>query len=299
MTVLLPAIVPVAIIIVIGVVVKNTLSLDQQTLSKLTLYVLIPALVIDNLYQTKVSLEGATTLVAAFVVTSGILALLVLLMKEWKQLSDSVGNTLFVTTIFGNVGNLGLPVNRFAFGEAGLERAIICLIISAVLLFGVTPAILKGGNWRYGFQLMIKLPLFWSIFVGLGLRLLQFEFPYRIDVGIEQLGNASIPLALLILGMQLTTTPFRLGIYELFASSLRLLVAPIIAFGIGIIFALEEVELKVLVMQTAMPAAVNTVLMADEFGGDASRAARTVLLSTVLSFITLPLMLWGLTQFSG
>jgi len=297
MTVLLPAIVPIAFIIVIGVIAGRQLSLDQQTLSQLTLYILIPALIIDNLYQTTISLEGATGLVAGFIVTSGILALLIVTVNQFQQSPSPVGKTLLVTTVFSNVGNLGLPVNRFAFGEQGLERAVICLIISSVLLFGVTPTILKGGNWRYGFRLMVKLPLFWAILAGLGFRLLSVEFPYRLDTGIQQLGEAAIPLALIILGMQLTNTRFRLGIYELGASGVRLVVAPTIALLVGILFSLDRIELQVLVMQMAMPTAVNTVLMADEFGGEADRAARTVVVSTLLSFVTIPLTLWLLTEF--
>jgi hypothetical protein len=62
---------------------------------------------------------------------------------------------------------------------------------------------------------------------------------------------------------------------------------------------LTGLDLKVLVLQTAMPAAVNTVLMVGEFGGEADRAARTVVVSTLLSFVSLPLILWILTQLAG
>ena len=299
MTVLLPAVVPVALIILIGVIAQRYLSLDQSTISQLTLYVLIPALIGDKLYRTTVTLEGATGLVVAFVITSALLYLLVLGINHWGKLPDTVGKSLLATTVFGNVGNLGLPLNTFAFGEEGLERAIICLITSAILLFSVVPPILKGGGWVYGIRLTLKLPMFWAMIAGITFHLLQVDFPYRLDAGIEQLGKASIPIALLILGMQLASTRFSLGKYELFATGLRLWVAPAIALGVGIMLQLTGLDLKVLVLQTAMPAAVNNVLMAGEFGGEAGRVARTVVVSTLFSFISLPLMLWILTQLLG
>jgi hypothetical protein len=299
MTVLLPAVVPVALIILIGVIAQRYLSLDQSTISQLTLYVLIPALIGDKLYRTTVTLEGATGLVVGFVITSALLYLLVLGINHWGKLPDTVGKSLLATTVFGNVGNLGLPLNTFAFGEEGLERAIICLITSAILLFSVVPPILKGGGWVYGIRLTLKLPMFWAMIAGITFHLLQVDFPYRLDAGIEQLGKASIPIALLMLGMQLASTRFSLGKYELFATGLRLGVAPAIALGVGIMLQLTGLDLKVLVLQTAMPAAVNNVLMAGEFGGEAGRVARTVVVSTLFSFISLPLMLWILTQLLG
>jgi hypothetical protein len=299
MSILLPAVVPVALIILIGVIAQRTLSLDQATLSRLALYILIPALVGDKLYRTTVSLKGAMGLVAGFVISSALLYLLVLGINQFGNLPKAMGKSLLVTTIFGNVGNLGLPMNSFAFGEEGLERAIICLITSAILLFGIIPAILTGKGWRYGVSVTLKLPLFWAMVAGIAFHVLQVEFPYRLDAGIEQLGKSSIPIALIILGMQLASTGFALGVYELFASALRLFVAPAIALGVGLMLQLTGLDLKVLVLQTAMPAAVNTVLMVGEFGGEADRAARTVVVSTLLSFVSLPLILWILTQLLG
>ncbi len=299
MTVLLPAVVPVALIILIGAIAQRYLSLDRSTLSQLALYILIPALVGDKLYRTTVSPQGAMGLVTGFVITSALLYLIVLGINYSVKPPATVGKSLLATTIFGNVGNLGLPLNSFAFGDGGLERAIICLITSAILLFGVAPAVIKGGGWCYGISMTFKLPLFWAMIAGITFHLLQVEFPYRLDVGIEQLGRASIPIALLILGMQLASTRFALGKYELLASGLRLLVAPAIALGVGLSLSLTGLDLKVLVLQTAMPAAVNTVLMVGEFGGEADRTARTVVVSTLLSFISLPLILGILTELVG
>jgi malate permease and related proteins len=258
MAVLLPAIFPVALMIIIGAIAHRYLSLNQATLSQLALYILIPALVGDKLYRTTVSLEGAIALILGFFFTSVVLYLIASAINQWGNFPETVGKSLIATTVFGNVGNLGLPMNRFAFGEAGLERAIICLITSAIILFGIAPALLKGGSWEHGIKTTLRLPLFWAMIVGIICRVLEVTFPYRLDAGIEQLGSASIPIALLILGMQLASTPFIVGKYELLASGLRLFVAPAIALGVGTILQLQGLDLKVLVLQTAMPAAVNT-----------------------------------------
>lgn len=77
---------------------------------------------------------------------------------------------------------------------------------------------------------------------------------------------------------------------------MRLLVAPLIAYLVGRTLSLEGLDLQVLVLQSAMPTAVNTFVLVTEFGGDAAWVARTVMISTLMSFVTLPLVLWAFTS---
>ncbi|NEP50261.1 MAG: AEC family transporter, partial [Moorea sp. SIO3C2] len=72
-------------------------------------------------------------------------------------------------------------------------------------------------------------------------------------------------------------------------------VAPLIAHTVGQALGLEGLNLQVLVLQSAMPVAISTVVLVTEFGGDAPLVARTVVLSTLVSFLSLPLVLWATT----
>ena len=77
---------------------------------------------------------------------------------------------------------------------------------------------------------------------------------------------------------------------------MRLLISPLIAYAVGQGLRLPELDLQVLVLQSAMPTAVNSVVLVTEFGGDAPRVARTVVVSTLMGFLTLPLVLWAVTS---
>ncbi|UJB68525.1 AEC family transporter [Acaryochloris sp. 'Moss Beach'] len=298
MTALLPAILPVSLIICIGYIAGKTLKLDYQTLSHLAIYILVPALIASSLYRNTLSLQSATGLIAGYLLTTVTLAVIVLLLSQGFKLPTPIKMSLLATTLFGNAGNLGLPMVSFTLGAAGLERAIIYLIAASILMAGVGPALLNTSGIRAGIALTLKLPLFWAMLAGLLLQLSGFQLPFRLDEGVAMLGNAAIPIALVTLGMQLAQTPLRLGKYELLAASLRLIMAPLIALGIGTILQLAPLDLKVLVLQSAMPTAVNTLIWVNEFGGDPSRVARTIIGSTLLSLITLPMML-GLIQSIG
>lgn len=291
MTALLPAILPVSLIICIGYVAGKTLKLDYQTLSHLAIYILVPALIANSLYRNTLSLQSAAGLIAGYILTTVTLAAIVLLLSRGLKLSPPVKMSLLATTLFGNAGNLGLPLVSFTLGAAGLERAIIYLISASILMAGVGPALLNTSGLRAGITLTLKLPLFWAMLAGLFLQVSNVQLPLRLDQGLEMLGNAAIPIALVTLGMQLAQNPLRLGGYELLAAGLRLLIAPIIALGIGTGLRLTGLDLQVLVLQSAMPTAVNTLIWVNEFGGEPARVAQTIIGSTLLSLITLPMML--------
>ena len=293
MTALLPAIVPVGLLIAIGFLAGRKLSLDPQTLSQLGIYILAPALVADGLYKTTLSLASSMGLLVGFTLISLLLYAIAWAIGQFFDLSPSLRKSLMATTLLPNNGNMGLPFVDFALGAAGLERAIVYMIGSSVLLFGIAPALLTGNGFVYGLRLTLKLPLIWAMLGSLSLRWLGIQLPLGLDEGIEQLGRAAIPIALLLLGMQLASTRFSIKKYELFATAIRLLLAPLIAYGVGRALHLQGLDLQVLILQSAMPAAVNTVVLVTEFGGDASRVARTIVISTLLGFLTLPAILWA------
>ena len=292
MTALLPAIIPISFIILIGWVAGRTLSLEHQTLSQLTIYILVPALIVKSLYHTTIEAESAIALIAGMVSTTTVLYLSILLMSRLCQFPANIRKSLVGTTLIGNVGNLGLPIIDFALGAAGLERAIIVLITASMLMSVVGPALLKEEGIQSGAALTLKLPLMWAMFGGILLRTSIVQLPPSLLQGIEMLGNAAIPVALVTLGMQLAQTQVAIGQYEVYASGLRLLFAPLLAFGVGHTLNLQGIDLQVLVIQSAMPAAVNSLIWANEFGGDPIRVARTIVVSTLMSLGTLPLTLW-------
>ncbi len=292
MTALFSAIISVGFIILLGAIAGRKLSLEAKTLSQLSVYILAPALVADGLYQTKVSLNSAIGILLGFAIISLILYGLIEVLANILKLPIVIRKSLLATTLLPNTGNLGLPLIAFILGEEGLERAIIYMIGASILLFGIIPALLAGHSLASGFRFTLKLPLIWAMLAGLGLRFFNLKLPFQLDTAIEQLGKAAIPIALLLLGIQLINTHFGVGKYEIIASCLRLGVAPLVAYGVGKMLHLTGLDLQVLVLQSAMPVAVNAIVLVTEFGGDTVKVARTIMTTTLASLLTLPLILW-------
>jgi predicted permease len=131
---------------------------------------------------------------------------------------------------------------------------------------------------------------------GVTLNLLDVNLPFNLGKSLEWLGMAAIPIALLILGMQLANSKFFFGWQEIGGALAKLAIAPLVAYGVGKIINLEIIDLQVLILQTAMPTAVNSLIMVTEFGGNAILVARTIIISTIISFISLPIVIWLISQ---
>ncbi len=298
MIVILSAILPVGCIVFIGFIVGKTLKLEQSTLSRLSLYVLFPALIVDNLYRTTLTGENAIAIILGFTLTYLILGFIAFYLSRCLKFSSDIQKSLVTTTALPNSGNMGLPVTLFALGEAGLERAIIYLIAWNIVVLITVPAFLQKGGFWSSIQFALKLPLTWALLFGLLLRGFTVQLPWKLDEGLHLLSEAAIPIALLMLGMQIANSHLQLHRYEILASLLRLLGGAIIAYSVGKLLGLTSLDLQVLVLQSSMPTAITAFLMVTEFGGDAVRTARVVVLSTLLSFITLPGVLWAIQMLS-
>ncbi len=299
MTAMLPAIIAVGVIVILGMIAGRTLNLDQRTLSQLIIYILAPALVVDSLYKTQMALDKAIAIMAVLVITSVTLYSLVWLINRLRPLPTPIHKSLLLAAMLPNNGNIGLPLVAFSLGEKGLERAVIYLIGSSILLFGIMPPLLSsdqhtghfGQRLQKSLKTTLQLPLTWAIAGGIVLKLLQLKLPNNLETTLHQLGQASIVLSLLLLGIQLSRTRFALQPFELSILPLRLLIGPGIAFIAASCLHLSGLDLHVVVLQSAMPVAINAVVLATEFGGDPAKVSRSVVATTAFALITLPIIL--------
>jgi predicted permease len=289
---LLSVVIPAAIVVLAGFAAGRKLELDLSTLTKLTLYILSPALIVDSMLQTELPAGEGLRIAAAFAVATALLYVLVLAIAAVGNIPLSTRTSLLATTIFPNTGNLGLSLTLLALGQDGLQRAVVTYLASAVLVFGLGPALVSGEGLKRGVKTTIRLPLMWALVAGIALRAANVQLPLGIDDGIHLLAQAAVPVLLITLGIQISRTRFKPRTSDFSTASLRLGGGPIAAYIGGRLLGLDHLALQVLVLQCATPTAVNALLVAAEFGGDSARAARAVVLTTVLAFATLPIVMW-------
>ena len=264
------------------------LELNVETLARLSVYFLIPALVFNAVAQTALSLRAASLIAVAY-----LLYLLILgLASAFGSVGLSAAQTrgVVVTSLFGNTGNMGLPITLFAYGVAGFERAVIIFVVSLVVMFVVGPTVLSGTRTSLGSRVKeaLKLPPIWAALAGLIVNVTHLDLPESVIQGVSLLGSAAIPIMLLSLGIQMHRSwVWAVSEAAVRSFGLRLLIGPFIAYGVGRVLGLQALDLKVLVLSAVMPAAVTMFVIAVEVRGDYEGVARSVIAMTVGSFVAI------------
>ena len=190
--------------------------------------------------------------------------------------------------IFGNTGNLGLPLCIFAFGQAGLGYAVIFLAVTA--LFSFTYGIyLVAGKGAFG--QVIRQPMVWATILGALFLWQGWETPLFLTNTLDLLGQMAVPMMLVTVGVaiaRLTTQSLGKAIW---LSLLKLAICFVLGWIVAAAFDLEAVAFGVLVLQMCTPVAVTSYLLAERFNADSDAVAGMVMVSTALSVGALPLIL--------
>ncbi len=285
---------PVVLVAALGALLASRVRIDHDTVSRITLYLLSPALVAETVLHTPIAMSEAVRLTLAY---AAVLA--VSLLAGWACGLGGSGRgarSMSISVGLWNAGNMGLPIALFAFGQAGFERATILFLVSFIGMYAVGPAVLTMG--RDGVTAMgtvravMRLPVLWVAALALAVRALDVPVPQGIDRGVTLLAQATLPIILLALGLQLGSGGWiRPNARIWAATAARLVVGPASAWGIGWTVGLRGEALAVLILSAAMPTAVNALLIAREYDGDTDVVAAAIVTTTLASLLTLAILL--------
>lgn len=289
-------ILPIFVIAGVGYLIAHRFQANPRLLSQLTFNVFSPCLLFDLLVRSR--LAGSEVLlmilfVAILVAIAGVLAYLVgrILRLQRARLAG-----LMLTSMFMNAGNYGLPVTQFAFGDMALAYASIFFVSMAILSYTVGTIVASMGSASLKDSLLnlFKIPTIYAVPLALLVSQQNWTLPVSISRSIELLADASIPSMLLVLGMQLQAARWTSGLRSLSAAlGIRMILIPVAAFLITPFFGWQSHAYHAVMLESAMPAAVLTTMLATEYNADPSFVAFTVFTGTVISPIILtPLMYW-------
>lgn len=289
-------IVPVILVAGTGTILARRFTLDTQTISKISLQALTPALALHTLLTTEVSAGAMVQVSVAYTAVTLVGVVLGLVIGLGMGLPAEKRRAVMVTGAIGNTGNMGLPIALFALGQVGFDQSVLLFIASVVLGFIVFPLVYgSAGGMRSAVVKMIRMPVMWAMLFAVILRSLGWSLPQGVMSGIELLSQATLPMVLLALGIQLGATGRpRLTAPVLVASGIRIFVMPVVAVGVGLLIGMHGLPLQSLVLASAMPSAVNAYLFAIEMKGDTRTVGDTVTVTTVMSFVTVALVTWML-----
>ena len=210
------------------------------------------------------------------------------------------------TGIFGlnaaypNYGYMGVPLCILAFGaEAALPLGLV-LLADTIVLLALTAVFVSadgGGPLRSLAGIaatMVKNPLLQSVVLGLAFGATGFELPVLVDRLFTMLAGAAAPVALFALGATLYGQPLRSAAGEIAAlSAVKLAVHPLLVAALFIMVPGQgEIWVKVAIVSACLPVAANVFMLSQVYGAYTGRTASTILVSTMLATLTVPVVLY-------
>ena len=288
----------------------------KQTLSNLLVNLVVPAMIINS-YRMEFSAEilhnlvadwqiwGIPGLVLATILSiplSILLGLIITLLFTARS-RDSRTPIFRFACVFSNAGYMGLPLISALFGSEGLLYASAFFTMFNLLLWTVGYSMVsRSSDPKKVTQSLLHCPAIYAIVVGLAIYLLQIPLPDLIVQPMELLGNMNTPLSMLITGMLIASGDLHRTLTDQHIWKLtvvRMLFIPVLtiaAFAALGLFRYGMVT-QVIVLLECCPAASITSVFAVQFHHDEQFAAGSVVLTTLLSIVFLPLCALIITMF--
>ncbi len=286
---------------------RGVLSRESDgVLTAVILHLTLPALIVYSMdrpfHPSYVKEFSLLVMLSVFIL--GIACAAAFFLAKVVPLSDSQTGVFQGITIFGNQGFIGYTVCYLLFGEQGI---MYCAVFNLPYLILI---------WTYGVFIVARRkdsrPAWRTVFVnagviatviGLVLHLLPFTLPDRIAGMLEMLGMPTIPFSMLLIGSlianldldALRKLAFHPSIWT--AVLLKLLVLPLLLLPFSV--TASYLLLAVAVLTSATPSAPTISMYAQRYGGDVDFASIGVLISTILSLLTIPVLFYTITLLYG
>ena len=294
LNILLTTVAPIVLIAGLGAVLDKWKTIDTRTLSTVIIYFGSPALAFYSIASSSIDGREFGQLVLFALLCMIVITVVSWLISVGTKMNRLTSSAFVLSVALVNGLNYGVPLNEFAFGQAGLARAIIIGVIFALYSYSVGVFLASWGKASAGqaFKNVLLVPLPYLAFLGLAVNLANISVPPVIMRITQILGGLAIPLMLLMLGIQISRTSLQGRWRLMFGASLaRLVGGATIGILLALLLGLGGITRQVAIVESAMPTAVAAGVLATEFNSDAKLVSSIIMLSTLLSLLTLPLVI--------
>lgn len=295
---LLLIILPVLIVFATGYIGQKKLSLDIKTISTMSLYLMSPPLAFRTFYQTPITHDYVYIFSFAILLCL-LLVMITFIATKLLRTTRSETSAMMLGAVFMNSGNYGAPVALFAFGNEGFHVAVIIMVIHSLLMnslgiFFASVGSKENTSIKGALKAVLHMPVLYGAIFGIVLQLCHVPIHQSIMDGVSLIADASIPVVMLVLGMQLASMSRNRVNYHIMGTTtvIRMIASPLIAASILYFMPLDPVIKSVLILQSAMPAAANTTMIALQFNTAPDLVSFTTFVTTVISIISIPIVLF-------
>ena len=288
------------IIMIVGVIAGKTGIIADgasKKLSELLLYVTNPMLVLGSFFFEYSAEKLKNGLMVLLLATGFYFLSLLPSSILFRGFSEKVKRIMPFSAIFSNAAFIGLPMMKALYGPDGVFLGSFYIVAFNIFVwtFGYTMygnAKESGGTLKMMKKALLN-PAVIAVYAGVVIFVLRIPVPNVVKSAVSYIGDMTMPLSMLIIGALISTTRLRNLVNDVkvyYVSAVRLILMPLLAYGILYLLGVREIVTSVIVTALAMPVAATTTIFAELFDKDSIFASKAVMLSTILSIITAPLI---------
>jgi malonate transporter len=273
----------------------------SDALTRFVFTVTLPALLFRLMCDfSKLPPVDARLLIAFF--GSCLIVFVIGRLVAWKMFAlDGTAQSVFALGgVFSNIVMLGLPLAKVTLGDAALPAVALVLVFNALILWTLVTVSVEWAK-HGSFSLpglarttrgVLTNPIVVGILSGALFSLTGWALPVAVDMPLNMVGQAAAPMALIALGMGLAEYGIRNGWkISIAITFLKLIVQPLVVWGLARLLGLPELETQVVVLVSSMAIGANVYLMSRHFKALEGPVASSLVLSTGLAALTTPLVL--------
>ncbi|XOB65875.1 AEC family transporter [Deferribacteres bacterium DY0037] len=285
---------PIFIILGIANIYYRVFKPDIKQLVDISLYIFSPSVVFYGLVKENVSIMIMSRYLFLMLIMTTLLMLLGYFAGRVLRLSRNNIILFMLSVSMINIGNFGVPLIHFTYGDAGLSPSILTFVAFNMPL--VTVAIYLSSNEATisgALKDVIRIPMFPATVLAIIITSLHIPVPETIMKLTGFIGQATFPFFIFVLGLQMTTIKLNRKIIGAAMASvlIRLGISPFIMAGVLMMMSFDGLPYSVALVQASGPSALLPLMYAVKFGREADLLAAAILLSTAISAFTLPVVI--------
>ena len=288
----------IVLMIGLGYVLKRIDFLSEKDIdpfNKIVMYILMPCMIFHAIYTADLNSISNMGILPIVILCSSLAtgAVSFIILKQLK-LDDKTLWSVLVTVMIANTAFMGYPVNLGIYGQEGFLRAIFCDIatLSTFLLLSFVLILKFGGTVKTAVKKIAFFPPLWAVILGLILNFINVPIGSVLDNTVNYLGQGAIPLIMVTLGLSIDFSALKRSRAMIaFTSIMKLAFFPFIAFLLATYLGLVNLEHTVSVIEAAMPSGMMSLLLAITYKLDYELTSDCILINTVISLITLPIII--------
>ncbi|MBM3419665.1 MAG: AEC family transporter [Bacteroidetes bacterium] len=297
------------ILVIIGVAAAAFGVLNEsarEILAKIIFNITLPLMLLTTFSRMDITPKLLVNSYSMMILSFAVMMFMLLtgwLSSRLLRLNRSDSSVFITHSVFGNIIYLGYPVVHALFGDEGLLYASMMQLVSNVLMWTLGVVLLSSGNGTPVGKSMLKVFNIntFAIIIGLVMFLAGIKLPEVLMKSLGGLGNSNTYLSMIYIGVLMYYGNIRGMVGRkivYFLTFNKLIAVPVL---LAVFFSLlsgftgyqpDKLVLSVLIIESSMPCMANIIILAKVFGADERLATANVFVSTIVSLLTLPLILF-------